>query len=51
MKCRKGVGGVTHMEDRRNVYAVLVKDVEGKTPLERSRRRWRNIRIGGVRLD
>jgi hypothetical protein len=34
------------MRDRRGAYRVLVKKPEGKSPLERPRRRWQgNIKI------
>ena len=33
-------GHVASMGDRRDVYRILVKKPEGKTPLERSSRRW-----------
>jgi hypothetical protein len=35
------------MGERRNVYRVLMGKPEGKSPLERSRRRWED----GVKID
>ena len=40
------VGHVAHVGERRVVYRVLVGKPEGKRPLERSRRRWKdNIKM------
>jgi hypothetical protein len=37
---------VEHMEEKRNVYIILVGKPEGKRPLGRPRRRWKdNIRM------
>jgi hypothetical protein len=47
-------GHVTCMEEGRGVYRVLVGRPEGKRPLERSRRRWKdNIKIDlrEIRID
>jgi hypothetical protein len=41
------VGHVAHMGERRNLYRVLVGKREGKSPLERPRRRWEN----GIKVD
>ena len=39
-------GHVVHMEERRDVYRVLVGKPEGKRALERPRRRWEdNIKM------
>jgi len=40
------VGHVAHMEERRDVYRVLVGKPEGRRPLGRPRHRWKhNIRM------
>ena len=40
------VGHVEHMGERRGVYRVLVEKPEGKKPLGRTRRRWKdNIKL------
>jgi len=48
-------GHVTLMGERRGVYRVLLGKLGGKSPLGRTRRRWKNIkmdrkevRIGGT---
>jgi hypothetical protein len=41
------VGHVARMGERRNVYRVLVGKPEGKSALERPRRRWEN----GIKID
>jgi hypothetical protein len=41
------VGHVARMGEGRNVYRVLVGKPEGKSPLERPRRRWEN----GIKMD
>jgi hypothetical protein len=41
------VGHVACIGDGRNVYRVLVGKPEGKSPLERPRRRWE----GGIKMD
>jgi hypothetical protein len=39
-------GHVAHIGERRGVYRVLVGKPEGKSPLERSRHRWKdNIKM------
>ena len=39
-------GYVAHMEERRDIYRVLVGKPDGKTPLGRPRNRWEdNIKI------
>jgi hypothetical protein len=39
-------GHVTHIREGRGVYRVLVGKAEGKSPLERTRRRWEdNIKM------
>jgi hypothetical protein len=38
----KWAGHVAHMGEKRNTYRILVGKPEGKRPLERSRRRWRD---------
>jgi len=44
-KIEKG-GNVARMEDRRDVYRVLVGKHQGKRPLGRTRRRWEdNIKM------
>jgi hypothetical protein len=40
-------GHVARMGEGRNVYRVLVGKPEGKRPLERHRRRWKD----GIRMD
>jgi hypothetical protein len=35
-------GNVARLGDMRNVYKILVGKLEGKIPLERPRRRWKN---------
>jgi hypothetical protein len=40
-------GHVARMGERRNVYKVLVGKPEGKRPLERPRRRWKD----GIKMD
>jgi hypothetical protein len=40
-------GHVARMEDERNVYNVLAEKPEGKRPLGRPRRRWKNR----IRMD
>jgi hypothetical protein len=40
-------GYVAHMGQGRNVYRVSVGEPEGKTPLERQRRRWED----GIKMD
>jgi hypothetical protein len=40
-------GHVARIGDGRNVYRVLVGKPEGKSPLERPRRRWED----GIRMD
>jgi hypothetical protein len=40
-------GHVACMGKGRNVYRVLVRKPEGKTPLERHRRRWED----GIKMD
>ena len=41
------VGHVAHMEEGRGVHKVLVGNPEGKSPLGRPRRRWKdNIKMG-----
>jgi len=40
------------MGDRRGVYRVLVRRVEGKRPLGEPRRRWENnVKMGWVGMD
>ena len=39
------VGHVARMGEKRGVYRVLVGKPEGKTPLARSRRRWKDIKM------
>jgi hypothetical protein len=40
------MGNVILMEEMRNAYNILVRKPEGKTPLERPKRRWEdNIRM------
>jgi hypothetical protein len=41
------VGHVARMGEERQVYKVLVRKPEGKSPLERPRRRWED----GIRMD
>ena len=38
-------GHVTHMEERRGIYRVLVGKPEGKRPLGRPRHRWEDIKL------
>jgi len=38
-------GHVARMRERRGVYRVLVGKHEGKRPLGRPRRRWKNIKM------
>jgi hypothetical protein len=40
-------GHVARMEERRNLYRVLVGKLEGKSPVRRPRRRWEH----GIRMD
>jgi hypothetical protein len=40
-------GHVARMGEERNVYRVLMGKPQGKRPLERLRRRWKN----GIRMD
>jgi hypothetical protein len=40
-------GHVAHMGDEMNVYRVLMGNLEGKRPLGRQRRRWKD----GIRMD
>jgi hypothetical protein len=40
-------GHVAHMEEGRNLYRVLVGKPEGKRPLERPIRRWKD----GIKMD
>jgi len=40
------------MGDRRSVYRILVRRLEGKRPLGEPRRRWENnVKIGWVGVD
>jgi hypothetical protein len=41
------VGHVARMEEKRNVYRLLVRNREGKRPLGRPRHRW----IGNIKMD
>jgi hypothetical protein len=41
------VSHVARMEEKRKVYKVLVRNPEGKRPLERPSRRWED----GIRMD
>jgi hypothetical protein len=44
-------GHVARMEEKRNVYRLLVGKPEGKRPLGRSRRRWiDNIKMGPLEI-
>jgi hypothetical protein len=38
---------VAHMTEERKVYGISVRNPEGKSPLERPRRRWED----GIRMD
>jgi hypothetical protein len=55
IKSRRMLAGhVARMGERRGVYRVLVRRLEGKRPLERPRRRWEdNIKmdLGEIRID
>jgi hypothetical protein len=53
-------GHIARMGEKKNAYRILVGKLEGKRPLERSRRRWENnikmdlreMRWGGMnRID
>jgi hypothetical protein len=44
------VGRVARMGEGRNVYRVLVGKPEGKSPLERSRRRWEDVKKWTLRI-
>jgi hypothetical protein len=46
-KIMKWAGYVARMGERRNVYRVLVGKPEGKRPLGRPRRRWRD----GIKME
>jgi hypothetical protein len=41
------VGHAAHIEEPRKVYRVLVRKPEGKSPLERPKRRWKD----GIIMD
>jgi hypothetical protein len=43
----KWMGHVTHMEEMRNAYNILIGKLKEKRPLRRPRHRWdNNIRMG-----